>query len=49
MGFKGAFGRQLASLNTLDARERKVLKVLILFLGVLVLYFGIWSPVPSFF
>lgn len=48
MGFNGAFGRQLASLNTLDARERKVLKVLILFLGVLVLYFGIWSPVHRY-
>jgi len=40
--------RQLERLNVLDARERKALKALVLLLGMLLFYFGIWSPVHRY-
>ena len=49
MIFKDALSRQLGRLDSLDTRERKVLKVLILFLGVLAFYLSIWSPAHRYY
>ena len=48
MSFNETLSRHLERLSTLDARERKVLKALILFLAVLLVYFGIWSPLHRY-
>ena len=48
MSFNETLSRHLERLSTLDARERKVLKALILFLAVLLIYFGIWSPLHRY-
>ncbi len=49
MIFKDALSRQLGRLDSLDTRERTVLKVLILFLGVLAFYLSIWSPAHRYY
>ena len=48
MSFNETLSRHLERLSTLDARERKVLKALISFLAVLLVYFGIWSPLHRY-
>ena len=48
MSFNETLSRHLERLSTLDARHRKVLKALILFLAVLLIYFGVWSPLHRY-
>ena len=48
MSFNETLSRHLERLSMLDARHRKVFKALILFLAVLLIYFGIWSPLHRY-